>query len=179
MNFPLDSVAEMSEANKQVLATHLEQMQVRDSLKMYNNLVSESMMMMASDPVIDMPSSWEGRALLQGMCRGHADKGAQHTRGEGACMPCLVQLACPASFVACIRNVVPFPAQCVAKCCEKFMNITGRGMSEIVHVIQFIRRRYLNTSPFLHRDEVGMRFGEFYSEVRIVHMHLLCRFKID
>lgn len=37
--------------------------------------------------------------------------------------------------------------QCVSKCCEKFMNVTGR---------------------------VGMRFNEFYTEVCLGGINLLC-----
>uniref|UniRef100_A0A7R9VZX6 Mitochondrial import inner membrane translocase subunit n=1 Tax=Chlamydomonas euryale TaxID=1486919 RepID=A0A7R9VZX6_9CHLO len=39
MNFPLDSAADMPEEHKMALGAMLEQMQIRDSLKMYSNLV--------------------------------------------------------------------------------------------------------------------------------------------
>eukprot|EP00798_Chlamydomonas_sp_ICE-L_P028252 gene28252-31357_t len=39
MNFPLDSVTDLPDEHKMALAATLEHMQVRDSLKMYNNLV--------------------------------------------------------------------------------------------------------------------------------------------
>ncbi|KAG2501846.1 hypothetical protein HYH03_000344 [Edaphochlamys debaryana] len=39
MNFPLDSVSDLPDDAKMALGAALEQMQVRDSLKMYNSLV--------------------------------------------------------------------------------------------------------------------------------------------
>ncbi|KAG1661700.1 hypothetical protein FOA52_002036 [Chlamydomonas sp. UWO 241] len=39
MNFPLDSAADMEPEHKAQLGQMLEQMQIRDSLKMYSNLV--------------------------------------------------------------------------------------------------------------------------------------------
>mmetsp|Transcript_16306 Transcript_16306/g.35261 ORF Transcript_16306/g.35261 Transcript_16306/m.35261 type:complete len:109 (-) Transcript_16306:648-974(-) len=88
MNFPLDSVGELPDEHKALLAATLEQMQVRDSLKMYNNLVERCFKECVED--------FRGKALSN--------------KEE----------------------------QCVAKCCEKFMNVTGR---------------------------VGIRFGEFFSEM--------------
>jgi hypothetical protein len=50
MNFPLEgAVTEMSAENKQMLAASLEHMQVRDSLKMYNNLVERCFRECAED----------------------------------------------------------------------------------------------------------------------------------
>ncbi|GAX82093.1 hypothetical protein CEUSTIGMA_g9521.t1 [Chlamydomonas eustigma] len=89
MNFPLEgAVTEMSAENKQMLAASLEHMQVRDSLKMYNNLVERCFRECAEDMRSKALSSTEEK--------------------------------------------------CVAKCVEKFMNLTGR---------------------------VGQRFGEFYAEM--------------
>ncbi|KAJ9528296.1 hypothetical protein QJQ45_014269 [Haematococcus lacustris] len=89
MNFPIEAaVSELPDEARQALTAALEHMQVRDSLKMYNNLVERCF----RECVEDMRSK------------------AMSSKEE----------------------------QCVAKCCEKYMNVTGR---------------------------VGMRFSEFFSQM--------------
>ncbi|KAF5843393.1 mitochondrial inner membrane translocase [Dunaliella salina] len=89
LNFPIESaVNEMPQDGRDMLSSTLEHMQVRDSLKMYNNLVERCFRECSEDMRSKALSSKE--------------------------------------------------EQCVVKCCEKFMHVTGR---------------------------VGMRFSEFFSQM--------------
>eukprot|EP00967_Tisochrysis_lutea_P016439 scaffold18524_cov14-Tisochrysis_lutea.AAC.1 len=88
-----------------------------------------------------------GGALLPGVQRGHAQQSAEFQGGAGAqtLETCTFLLLLIASgpyykFTCTVPVVIPQQGayRCVVKCCEKFMNVTGR---------------------------VGMRFSEFFSQM--------------